>query len=104
MPPQRNQIQHSWSPPFPAYPSGHSGFGGAAFQILRLFYGVPAGAAGWGPDTVFEGDFVSGEFNGVSFNNSGFVRPLVLRGYKNGGLWKAMVDNSLSRLFNGVHW
>jgi len=47
---------------------------------------------------------VSREFNGVSFNNSGVVRPLVLRGYKNGGLWKAMVDNSISRLFNGVHW
>ena len=47
---------------------------------------------------------MSGEFNGVTFNNSGVVRPLVLRGYKDGGLWKAILDNADSRLFLGVHW
>jgi hypothetical protein len=63
---------------------------------------VPAGAAGWGPDTVYSGTFVSGEFNGETFNNSGVVRPLVLRGYKDGGMWKAILDNCNSRTFLGV--
>jgi hypothetical protein len=71
---------------------------------VRLFYGVPAGVAGWGPDSIFQGDVVSGEFNGVTFNNSGVVRPLVLLGYKDGGLWKAILENAQSRLFLGVHW
>ena len=95
---------HSWTPPFPAYPSGHTGFGSAAFQLVRLFYGVPAGAAGHGPDAVFEGDFVSGEYDGATFDNAGVVRPLVLRGYKGGGLWKAILENAQSRVFLGVHW
>ena len=30
----------NFTPPFPAYPSGHAGFGGALFQILRRFYGT----------------------------------------------------------------
>lgn len=65
---------------------------------------MPAGAAGYGPDSVFCGDVVSGEYNGVTFNNSGVVRPLVLRGHKDGGLWKAILENAQSRLFLGVHW
>jgi hypothetical protein len=37
-----NQISsyQNWSPNFPAYPSGHSGFGSSVFQIIRRFYGV----------------------------------------------------------------
>jgi hypothetical protein len=53
---------------------------------------------------VYTETIVSDEYNGVTFNNTGVVRPLVLRGYKNGGLWKAIVDNSQSRVFLGVHW
>ena len=93
----------NWTPNFPSYPAGHGAFGAAAFQLVRLFYGVPAGAAGWGPDAVYSGTLVSGEFNGATFNNSGVVRPLVLRGYKDGGLWKAILDNCNSRTFLGVH-
>jgi hypothetical protein len=92
----------NWTPNFPSYPAGHGAFGATAFQLVRLFYGVPAGAAGWGPDTVYSGTFVSGEFNGETFNNSGVVRPLVLRGYKDGGMWKAILDNCNSRTFLGV--
>ena len=33
----------NFTPPFPAYPSGHATFGAAAFHITRLFYGVSAG-------------------------------------------------------------
>ena len=92
----------NWTPNFPSYPAGHGAFGTAAFQLVRLFYGVPAGAAGWGPDAVYSGTFVSEELNGATFSNSGVVRPLVLRGYKDGGLWKAILDNCNSRTFLGV--
>ena len=30
----------NFTPPFPSYPSGHAGFGGALFQTLRRFYGT----------------------------------------------------------------
>lgn len=94
----------NWTPNFPSYPTGHGAFCTAAFQLVRLFYGVPAGAAGWGPDSVYTGDFVSDEFNGRTFNSSGVVRPLVLRGYKDGGLWKAILDNANSRVYLGVSY
>ncbi len=31
----------NFTPPFPAYPSGHATFGAGALQITRLFYQVP---------------------------------------------------------------
>ena len=52
--------------PFPAYPSGHAGFGGALFQTLRRFYGTD--------DITFT--FVSDEFNGITQDNTGNVRLL----------------------------
>jgi hypothetical protein len=51
--------------PIHAYPSGHAGFGGALFQSLRHFYGTD--------DIAFT--FVSDEFNGVTQDNTGHVRP-----------------------------
>src|SRR5262249_29184816 len=36
--PARNLNGPNFTPPFPAYPSGHAGFGGALFQILRKFF------------------------------------------------------------------
>ena len=59
----------NFTPPFPAYPSGHAGFGGALFQMLRNFYGTD--------DIAFT--FVSDEFNGVTRDNEGNVRPLLPR-------------------------
>ena len=38
--PGSNSNGPNFSPPFPAYPSGHAGFGGTLFQILRRFYGT----------------------------------------------------------------
>ena len=38
--PASNLTGPNFTPPFPAYPSGHAGFGGALFQILREFYGT----------------------------------------------------------------
>jgi hypothetical protein len=53
--PASNLRGPNFTPPFPAYPSGHVGFGGALFETLRKFYGT---------DDI-EFTFVSDEFNGT---------------------------------------
>jgi vanadium chloroperoxidase len=92
----------NFTPPFPAYPSGHATFGAAAFHVTRLFYSVPLGNRS--PDTLFDGlAFVSDEFNGVNFDNRGTVRPRHLRRFPQ-GLWQMIEENGRSRVFLGVHW
>jgi vanadium chloroperoxidase len=100
--PASNSSAKNFTPPFPAYPSGHATFGAAAFHITRRFFGVPAGNRS--NDTLFEGAaFVSDELNGVNADNKGTVRPRHLRNFP-GGLWEMIVENGRSRVFLGVHW
>lgn len=95
-------LAKNFTPPFPAYPSGHATFGAAAFHITRLFYGVASGDRR--PDNLFNGlDFVSEEFNGANQDNRGTVRPRHVRSFP-GGLWQMILENSRSRVFLGVHW
>ena len=82
----------NFTPPFPAYPSGHAGFGGALFQILRHFYGTD--------DVAFT--FMSDEFNGVTLDNQGNVRPSRSRSFSS--LSQAEEENGQSRIYLGVHW
>ena len=81
-----------FTPPFPAYPSGHAGFGGALLGILRKFYRTD--------DIAFT--FLSDEFNGVSRDNDGTVRPLVPRSFSS--LSEAEEENGQSRIYLGIHW
>lgn len=87
-----NTNKPDFSPPFPAYPSGHASFGSALFQTLRRFYGTDAIAF----------TFVSDEFNGVTRDNDGRVRPRLVRGFAS--LSQAEDDNARSRVYLGVHW
>lgn len=81
-----------FTPPFPAYPSGHSAFGSALFQTLRRFYGTDAIAF----------SLVSDEFNGVTRDNDGKVRPRLVRSFAT--LSQAEHENGRSRIYLGVHW
>jgi len=90
--PASNLTGPDFTPPFPAYPSGHAGFGGALFQILRRFYGTD--------DIPFT--FVSDEFNGATRDNHGAVRPLLPRTFHS--LSEAEEENGQSRIYLGIHW
>ncbi|MCT2592727.1 phosphatase PAP2 family protein [Streptomyces sp. N2-109] len=99
--PNTNNVgQKNTTPPFPTYPSGHATFGAAALQSARLFYGQ----GNLGPDTLTRGlEFVSDEFNGTNADNSGTVRPRLVRRFP-GGLWQMIEENGRSRVYLGVHW
>jgi len=90
--PASNLAGPNFTPPFPSYPSGHAGFGGALFQILRDFYGTD--------DIAFT--FVSDEFNGITKDAEGNVRPLIPRSFSS--LSEAEEENGQSRIYLGIHW
>jgi hypothetical protein len=90
--PASNLSALNFTPPFPAYPSGHAGFGGALFQTLRRFYRTDAIAF----------TFVSDEFDGVTQDNQGNVRPLLPRSFTS--LSQAEEENGQSRIYLGIHW
>ena len=90
--PASNLIGPNFTPPFPAYPSGHAGFGGALFETLRKFFGrdnIPF-------------TFVSDEFNGVTRDHDGNFRPLTPRSFAS--LSEAEEENGQSRIYLGIHW
>ena len=105
--PTTNATGKNFSPPFPAYPSGHATFCSAALHMVRLFDNDRSGNAGIGddePDTLFDGlGFVSEEYNGTNMDNQGVVRPRHIRKFE-GGLWDMIVENGMSRVDLGVHW
>lgn len=90
--PASNLTGPNFTPPFPAYPSGHAAFGGALFQTLRRFYGRD--------DIAFT--FVSDEFNGETLDHEGHVRPYRPRSFDT--LSQAEEENGQSRIYLGIHW
>jgi hypothetical protein len=90
--PASNLTGPNFTPPFPSYPSGHAGFGGAVFQVLRRFYRIDA----------IRFTFVSDEYNGKTVGNDGRVRPLKPRTFRS--LSQAEEENGQSRIYLGIHW
>lgn len=90
--PASNLTGPNFTPPFPAYPSGHAVFGGVTFEILRNFYGRD--------DIAFT--FISDEMNGVTEDNQGVPRPLSPRSFTS--LSQAEEENGQSRIYLGIHW
>lgn len=102
--PDTNGMGQSLTPDFPAYPSGHATFGAAAFQLLRLMLaqnGLATFDDNGGDDVAFA--FQSDEYNGRNTDPRTMApRAPFTRQYPS--LWRAIVDNSISRVFLGVHW
>ncbi len=90
--PASNLTGPNFTPPFPAYPSGHAGFGSALFQIMRRILGTD--------DVPFT--FTSDEFNGETVDNNGDIRPLIPRSFTS--LSQAEEENGQSRMYLGIHW
>jgi hypothetical protein len=90
--PASNLQGPNFTPPFPAYPSGHAVFGGALFQTLRNFYRTD--------NIAFT--FTSDELNGETRDNTGAQRPLLPRTFAN--LAQAEEENGQSRIYLGIHW
>ncbi len=90
--PASNLSGPNFTPPFPTYPSGHAGFGGALFQILRRFYGTDRLAF----------TLVSDELNGVTVDHEGQVRPYAPRSFSS--FSEAEEENGQSRIYLGIHW
>jgi len=82
----------NFTPPFPAYSSGHASFGAAALWTVARFYGTQ--------QIPFQ--FTSDEFNGINRNGDGSVRPVVTRNYST--LNEAIWENAVSRIYLGIHW
>jgi hypothetical protein len=90
--PASNLQGPNFTPPFPSYPSGHATFAGAMFQTLRHVYGT---------DSI-SFTFVSDEFNGMTRDNQGRIRPRLSRSFSS--LSQAEEEDGQSRIYLGIHW
>jgi hypothetical protein len=90
--PASNLTGPDFTPPFPTYPSGHAGFGGALFEVLRQFYRTD--------NIAFT--FTSDEYNGITVGADGMVRPRHPRRFAT--LSQAEEENGQSRIYLGIHW
>lgn len=82
----------NFTPNFPAYTSGHATFGAAAFRTLAHFFGTDR----------LRFSFTSDEYNGVTRDQFGNVRPVVTRTYNS--FSQAAEENGQSRIYLGIHW
>jgi membrane-associated phospholipid phosphatase len=108
--PNTNGVGENFTPPFPAYPSGHATFGGASLHALRVVLNA------WDPAKVqlkeradaVSFTFVSDELNGINQSVAphagvqGAGRTRHERQFAS--LEEAIMENGLSRVFLGVHW
>jgi hypothetical protein len=92
-----------FTPNFPSYPSGHSTFGSACFNMLKRLRGERAATRGDPGRIDRAGPFVSDEVNGISIDNfRNVARPYMPVRYSR--LEQMIEDNNKSRVHLGVHW
>ncbi|QMW06693.1 vanadium-dependent haloperoxidase [Spirosoma foliorum] len=85
----------NFTPPFPAYPSGHAVFGAALFQTLRRFYSITNDAES---SFTFHSDEYNGENKSARLNTR---RSLTSRTLTfDTSEW----ENAQSRIWLGIHW
>jgi hypothetical protein len=82
----------NFTPPFPSYASGHATFGAALFETMARFFGTNHISFTIGSD----------EFNGVTADQNGNVRPVVTRSFTS--FSQAAEENGQSRIYLGIHW
>ena len=75
-----NASNPRFTPPFPAYTSGHATFGSALFNVLAQYYGT----------------------DNIQFTATSDELPGVTRSYST--LTQANDENAWSRIYMGVHW
>lgn len=80
--PGDGQTVNDFTPPFPTYVSGHASFGGALFEMLKLFYGEDA-VRFQATSAELAGDAATRTFDSFS---------------------EAMIENGRSRVYLGIHW
>jgi hypothetical protein len=92
--PATNGRGPNFTPPFPAYPSGHAVFGGAVFETLRAL--VPAGGK---EHFVFVSDEYNGENRGIG---DVMPRPRLPQSFVSYSHPEFL--NARSRIFLGIHF
>lgn len=99
-----------FTPPFPAWTSGHATMGGAIFKSIELFYGtnnfaeIPGanGIPGGGKFRLTSEEEGSGVFRDYStFSFSGSLNDLF---ELTNPEYSPDAENALSRIFLGIHW
>lgn len=112
--PQPNTVgRRTWTPPFPAYPSGHATFGAALFQVLRRALRTTSSpiklddvlkveSGKLNPIAREAFSFVSDELDGFAGDPDGSSRTRVSQSFKT--FAQAIWENSISRVYLGVHW
>jgi hypothetical protein len=101
-----NSTSDDFTPPFPAYTSGHATMGGAMFKSIELFYGTNDFATA---DAMIGVDPVTGQYTLHSSEpGSGgarnFVRFTQVGPLAPGAENSPEGENGMSRIYLGIHW
>jgi hypothetical protein len=117
-----NAITDDFTPPFPAYPSGHATFGGVTYEILRQFYGtdllnytltsneMAAGNHSVAMSGLTAGDILAlREVYGDAYVDAALNSPGQMISIDNkmrmfNSFSEAEWENAISRVYLGVHW
>lgn len=115
-----NSITDDFTPPFPAYPSGHATFGGVTYEILRQFYGtdllnytLTSNEMAAGDHLVSMSSLTPGDVlalravYGDAYVDAGVTAGEIMLDNKMrmfNSFSEAEWENAISRIYLGVHW